>query len=234
MLAAEMIYRSTDAVWLRVGSNIQALVGRWHTAGKVDRAVRFMIASGRHEFFDRVWPLITDESEQVSLSAYCARPDTSVSFASRRRRGWSDTPTLPLRRRKIVLHEIVLYGGADGLELSAAIGKDDPDPEVKAMVVDVLAFRRADRHITDVFSDADDSTFDLVAQSRLVEQVAMELSEPLAVVSLGRDGLPIEPGRRGLSPNPGKPAFAVKMQDLHNASHGWGMHLRVFSKCRSN
>ena len=54
-----------------------------------------------------------------------------------------------------------------------------------------------------------------------LEQVAMELSEPLAVVSLGRDGLPIEPGRRGLSPNPGKPAFAVKMQDLHYAARGW-------------
>ena len=219
MLAAEMIYRSTDAVWLRVGSNIQALVGRWHTAGKVDRAVRFMIASGRHEFFDRVWPLITDESEQVSLSALRAARYFRVSLLGDDAAG--RISTLPLRRRKIVLHEIVLYGGADGLELSAAIGKDDPDPEVKAMVVDALAFRRADRHITDVLSDADDSTFDLVAQSRLVEQVAMELSEPLAVVSLGRDGLPIEPGRRGLSPNPGKPAFAVKMQDLHYAARGW-------------
>ena len=52
----------------------------------------------------------------------------------------------------------------DGLDLAAAIAKDDPDPEVKATVIDALAFRRADRHVADVLRCADEKTFDLVAR----------------------------------------------------------------------
>lgn len=52
MLAAEMIFRSTDAVWERIDPTIQVLVRQWHTSGKVDRALSFMISSGRPEFLD--------------------------------------------------------------------------------------------------------------------------------------------------------------------------------------
>ena len=69
ILAAEMIFRSTDDVWTRIATPIQARIARWRTAGKVDRAFRFMLTSGRAEFFDAVWPLITDENEQISLKA---------------------------------------------------------------------------------------------------------------------------------------------------------------------
>ena len=50
ILAAEMIYRATDDVWNIVGEEVLKFVNRWHGVGKVDRAVRFMITSGRHEF----------------------------------------------------------------------------------------------------------------------------------------------------------------------------------------
>jgi hypothetical protein len=69
MLAAEMIFGSTDAVWARVGVTIQNFIGRWHAPGTADRALRFMIASGRPEFLHQVWPLITHENDQISLSA---------------------------------------------------------------------------------------------------------------------------------------------------------------------
>lgn len=46
MLAAEMIYRSNDAVWERIKSSIKKFLGRWYEKGKVDRAVRFMITTG--------------------------------------------------------------------------------------------------------------------------------------------------------------------------------------------
>ena len=69
ILAAEMIFRATDAVWEEISETIQKLVRRWHTPGKVDRAVRFMITSGRPEFRDLVWPLITNEDDQKSLPA---------------------------------------------------------------------------------------------------------------------------------------------------------------------
>jgi hypothetical protein len=172
MLAAEMIYRSTDAVWSRVATTIQDFVGRWYTPGSVDRAVRFMITSGRHEFFDQVWPLCTDENDQVSLSALRAARYFRISLLGRE--AAERVSALPVKVRKTVLHEIAFQGGADGLDLSAAIGKDDPEPEVKAMVVSALAFRRADRQIIDVLRHADDTTFDLVIRNGLVAEVSNE------------------------------------------------------------
>lgn len=172
ILAAEMIFRSTDAVWTRVGSIIQGIIGHWHAVGKVDRALRFMIGSGRSEFLDQVWPLITHEDEQVSLAALRAaqrfRPSILGSNAANR------IAALSPDVRKNVLHEITFYGGIDGLDLVTAITKDDPDPEVKAAVIDALAFRLADRHIADVLGGADEKTFDLVAHKNFVDEATDE------------------------------------------------------------
>ena len=172
MLAAEMIVRSTDAVWARVGSTVQEIVRRWHAPGKVDRALRFMISSGRPEFLDQVWPLITDENDQVSLSALRAarrfRPSLLGSDAAKR------IAALSPNIRKNVLHEIAFNSGIDGLDLAASVAKDDPAPEVKATAVDAFAFRRADHHLAEVLRGADEKTFDLVIRSGLIDEVTDE------------------------------------------------------------
>lgn len=168
MLAAEMIYRSTDAIWARVGSAIQRFIKQWHMPGKVDRALRFMIGSGRPEFFDQVWPLITHEDDQMHLSALRAGPRFRPSLLG------SDATTriaaLPADIRKHVLCEIALNSGMDGLDLAAAVAKDDPDPEVKAEVIGALAFRRAKRHVADVLRCADEKTFDLLLRQDIVDE----------------------------------------------------------------
>ena len=172
VLAAEMIFRSTDAIWARVGSIIHGLIRRWHTSGKVDRALRFMISSGRPEFLDQVWPLITHENDEVNLSALRAgrrfRPSLLGSDAAKR------IAALSPEVRKNVLHEIASNSGMDGLDLAATITKDDPDPEVKATVIDALAFRHADRHVAEVLRCADEKTFDLVARNGLVDEATDE------------------------------------------------------------
>lgn len=172
ILAAEMIFRSTDSVWTRIASTIEGFVKRWHAPGKVDRALRFMISSGRPEFFDQVWPLITHENDQISLSALRAgsrfRPSILGGDASKRIAALS--PSI----RKNVLHEIASNSGMDGLDLVATIAKDDPDPKVKATVVDALAFRRADRHLAEVLGGADEMTFDLVARKGLIDEIDNE------------------------------------------------------------
>ena len=169
ILATEIIVRSTDAVWTRIGPTIQRLVARWHTSGKVDRAFGFMIGSGRPEFLDQVWPLLTHENDQVNLSALRAgrhfRPSLLGNDAAKR------IAALSPKVRKNVLHEIAFNSGMDGLDLAAAIAKDDPDPEVKATVIEALAFRRADRHVADVLRGADEKTFDLVARTNLLDDV---------------------------------------------------------------
>ena len=169
MLAAEMIFRSTGAVWARIGSNIQGLIGRWHTPGKVDRALRFMISTGRPEFFNQVWPLITHENDQVALPALRTgnqfRPSLLGGDADRK------IAALSANVRKMVLHEIAFNSGMDGLDLAAAIAQHDPDPEVRATVVGALAFRGADRHVANVLRSADEKTFELVVHKGLVDEV---------------------------------------------------------------
>jgi hypothetical protein len=164
-----MIFRSTDATWAHVGPTIQGFIERWHTPGQVDRALRFMIGSGRPEFFDQVWPLITHENNQVHLAALRAgrrfRPSLLGGDAAKR------IAELPPAIRKNILHEIALNSGMDGLDLAAGIAKDDPDPEVKATVVDALSFRCANRHVAEVLRGANEKTFDLVARKGLVDEV---------------------------------------------------------------
>jgi hypothetical protein len=172
MLAAEMVFRGNDEVWSRVGGTIAERIVRWHKPRSVDRAVRFMIASGRPEFGYLVWPLISHEDDQVHLRALRAsrrfRPSILGDEASQR------IEALPLKIRKSVLHEIAYNSGMDGMDLATAIAKSDPEPDLKATVVEALAFRRADRHAAEILRSADDRTFDLVVRTELLHDTTDE------------------------------------------------------------
>lgn len=172
MLVAEMIRRSCDGVWKHVAPCAEDFVRRWHTPGKVDRAVRFMINSGREEFGEHVWPLITDEKDQVRLRALRAgtqfRPSVLEGDAALR------IERLSPELRQSILQEIAMYGGMDGIEFAANIAKGDPAPEVQAKVAEALAFRRADRHVADVLQHADEKAFDLLANRGLLDHIEDE------------------------------------------------------------
>ncbi len=169
ILAAEMIYRATDEVWDSIAATIQERIGHWHTPGKCDRAFRFMMNSGRPEFLDSIWPLITHENDQVSLKALrnCKRFRPSLLGPDAAKR----IKALPPQVRAVLLHEMAFHSGMDGLDLATAIAKDDPNPEVQASVAEALSFRRADRHIGELLRGAKDETFDLVARKNLVDEV---------------------------------------------------------------
>lgn len=172
ILASEMIFRATNDVWVPIGAEIRSLIEKWHAPGKVDRAVRFMIASGRPEFGDLLWPLISHANTQVHLPALRAARRFRPSVLG------SDAPTriaaLPPEIRKNVLHEIASHGAIDGLDLATAIAKNDSDPDVKATVVDALSFRRADRHIADLLADAGDATYDILAEKGHLDDIAVD------------------------------------------------------------
>jgi len=169
ILAAEMIFRSTEEVWTQIAPTIQRLVARWHAPGKVDRAFRFMLTSGRPEFLDAVWPLISDQNEQISLKALrnCGhfRPSIFGKGAE------TKIKALSQHAREVLLQEMAMNSGMEGLDLASDIAKDDPDPEVQATVVDALAFRHADRHVALVLRKASDKTFDLIARKDLIDEV---------------------------------------------------------------
>lgn len=169
ILAAEMIFRSTEEVWSQIAATIQGLVARWHAPGKVDRAVRFMLTSGRSEFLDAVWPLITNENDQISLKALrnCRRFRPSILGNDAENKIKTLSPPV----RTVLLSEMASRSGMDGLDLATAIAKNDPDPEAQASVVDALSFRRANRHVAEALYNASDKTFDLVVRRDLIDEV---------------------------------------------------------------
>lgn len=169
LLAAEMIYRATDEIWHAIAVEIQSFVARWHTHGKLDRAFRFMIVTGRPEFIGVLWPQLTHENDQVHLSALRAadrfRPSVLGDDAAKRLAGLS----MPVRSH--VLHEIAFRSGMDGLDLATAVAKADPDPDVKISVANALSFRRADRHLIDLLHDADDPVYDQIARKSYLQDI---------------------------------------------------------------
>ena len=151
-------------------ASIEEFVERWHTPGKVDRAVWFMIISGREEFRDNIWPLITHENEQVHLAVFDVgtrfRPSVLGRDASLRLKDVCS------RLRQTILVEIATYGAMGGMDFAADVAKEDRDPQIKARVAEALAYRGADRQVVTVLRDAEDSTFDLLTDWSLYDEIA--------------------------------------------------------------
>ena len=170
MLTAEMIWRSSDGVWRRVGPSVEDFVELWHTPGTVDRAVRFMCISGRAEFREHVWPLITHENDQIHLAVFDAgtrfRPSVLGKDAALR------LQEVCSKLRQTILGEIAMYGAMDGIDFAADVATVDRDPEVKAKVAEALAYRGVDRHVARVLRDAEEATFDLLTDGTLFDGIA--------------------------------------------------------------
>jgi hypothetical protein len=162
MLAAEMIYRSAPEVWPHISDKIVSFAKRWHTPGKVDRAVRFMITSGQPEFVEHVWPLISHSDDQIYLEALRTarrfRPSVLGPDAAKR------LAALPEEIRRHVVADIGQHSGFDGMELAADIAKSDKSPAVVVEILQALQFRRADRHVTAILQTASDEVWQLIAR----------------------------------------------------------------------
>lgn len=167
LLAAEMVYRSSDEIWALVADDVQRFVRAWHAPGTVDRALRFMLTSGRPEFIDVVWPLVTHKSEQTSLRALrnCRQLRPSV-FG---RDAVSSIAALPDGLREVLLHEMASHGDVDGLDLATTLAKMDPHSDVQVSVVSALSFRRADHHVAEILRTASDATLDQIVRRRILD-----------------------------------------------------------------
>src|SRR5260221_11510454 len=163
MLAAEMIFRSAPEVWTLIGAETTAFAACWHTAGKVDRAARFMMTIGRPEFSLQIRPLISSPDNQVYLAALRSpqrfRPSVLGNDAEQR------LVALPEEIRKHVVAEIASHSGFDGMELAVRVAKADPSADAVLEVLQALQFRRADRMVTEVLKAASDQVWRLAARA---------------------------------------------------------------------
>lgn len=172
MLAAEMIFRAGDATWKIISSEIVEKVRRWHSSGKADRAQRFMLTSGRSDFLHDIWPEVTDPNDQISLRALrnCRsfRPSVLGDHVGSLLKGL--TPKV----REVLLHEMADNSGMDGLDLATSLASLDEDVSVRQSVAQALAFRRADRHLEQLLSGAEDVLFDKLAESTILDDVPVD------------------------------------------------------------
>lgn len=172
MLAAGMIRRSSPATWEMVRNETVNFVGRWYGKGTVDRAVRFMIITGKKEFAPYLWPLIENADYRDCLHVRDAanrfRPSVLGDSALER------FSRIPHRNRRILAMEIAMWGDLEGIEFAANLAKTDPDPEFKASVAKALHFRHADRLVREVLRTADSETWSMLARMGY----AHEISDP--------------------------------------------------------
>jgi hypothetical protein len=169
MLAAEMIYRAAPTVWELLKADIAAFVGRWHKPGAVDRAVRFMIMTGRPEFAPQIWPLASSSNSQTLI------PTLRIAPRFRPRVLGPDlhakVAKLPEETREHLLALIAGESGVDGMDLAVELAKSDPSPKVQADVVQSLQFRRADRHVADLLSAAHELAWELIAAHGYADEI---------------------------------------------------------------
>jgi hypothetical protein len=161
ILAAKMIDRAAEPVWIRTRDRIQGFVDRWHKPGICDRAVRFMVESGRPEFEHLVWPLASNADGQVQFAFFRAAERFRPAVLGVDRE--ANLRTLPVAQRKLALAEIASNSGFDGMELAARLASDDSEQEVVVAVVEALAFRSGDRLVNRIMQLARDDVWRAVA-----------------------------------------------------------------------
>lgn len=181
MLAAEMIYRSSDIVWDTIGERVYDFIKKWHITGKVDRAVSFMVNTGRSEFAPIIWPLVSDEDDQVRLAALRTgrqfRPSVLGADVHER------MALLNEELRESILSEIAFEGDINGIELAVELACADDSPKVQASVISSLLFRRADRHVMKLLRTAPSEVWRILAREGYTE----EIGDPSAVARLRRE-----------------------------------------------
>jgi hypothetical protein len=141
MLAAEIIYRA-PAVWRRVEHEVTKFLERWHQPGKVDRAIGFIVNSGRPEFAGLLWPLLADSEHRnhldVPRSGRRFPPSLLPDIGTR-------LATLEESTRAELLGELADHGGMEGALTAASLAQTDSSVHVKKEVVESLYFRGADQ-----------------------------------------------------------------------------------------
>ncbi|MBE0547759.1 MAG: hypothetical protein IH627_08915 [Rubrivivax sp.] len=167
MLAAEAMYRGSDALWSAVKDCVVEFAGRWHTPKEIDRAVRFMIKSGRAEFADILWSFIANPDDQVYLKAMRAggrfRPSVLGSDIAGR------ISKLPAKHRSHLLSEFVTYGGIEGIETATSIALSDDDADVKTSVAQSLHFRQANHQMQRLLTMAPREVWQALARKGYAE-----------------------------------------------------------------
>ena len=162
MLAAEAIYRSSEALWTVVRDRVVVFASKWHTPGQIDRAVRFMIKTGRREFADAIWSFVRNPNDQVYLAALRAGGRFRLSVLGDDIA--AQIARLPAEHRSHVLSEFVTYGGIEGIDAATDMALSDESTEVKTVVAEALHFRQANHQFERLLAAASGEVWKALAR----------------------------------------------------------------------
>jgi hypothetical protein len=143
IFAATIIRRGSSATWTLVADKVLAFTKTWHKPGLPDRALAFMITTGRAEFGDVVWPLVANADHQIQL--------TSLRVARRFYPGVlgdridAEYAGLPVQSRSSLLGELIDNAGSAGIDVATKFVLADDSVEVRQHVFESLIFRAAVR-----------------------------------------------------------------------------------------
>lgn len=163
MFAAAMIWRTGEDVWGRARDQVVDFAHSWHRDGQVDRGLGFMIATGRSEFADIVWPMVGHADQQIRLrSLRIADPFRPSVLGANWRERFGDFPE---EIRRYIAAEMAYHGATEGLDRAAEIARTDPSVDVRLRALEGLNIRCAAGRIQAVLNDASEDFWTFLAGS---------------------------------------------------------------------
>ncbi|RWM01751.1 MAG: hypothetical protein EOR68_09150 [Mesorhizobium sp.] len=233
ILAAEMIFRAPDAVWNLVKHQVIKFVERWHQPGTVDRAVRFMVTTGRGDFAPQVWPLLSASDSNTHLAAARAAnrfrsgvlgPDAAKKLSA-----------LTGEAHQHALGELASHGDFDSMVLAADLAAKEPDPKVRADVIGSLLFRRCTSLAALALKDAPDDVWFEVARhgydaefddAAIVERIVAARHKMLAAEKIPLERLAMLSRPEMAEINADEVVSLIADADFDATDHRWAAILR--------
>jgi len=169
MLAAEMVFRSSDQAWTVARPAVTDFAKRWHTLGAVDRAFGFMVRTGRPDFADAVRKVIEAGDRNTRIEAIRSAPRFRTASLGAGAEAWVET--LPEDAREEVLSEIAMKGDIVALEFATAVAETDVSALVREGVIEALAFRQANRLAAQLLNSSPDEVWRTIASKRYPEHL---------------------------------------------------------------
>jgi hypothetical protein len=162
VFAAEMIFRSSEETWTVLGAEAQAFARAWMRRAPRGKATDFMVASGKAEFAEDLWPLIANPHDDRScFEVLRAGPRFRTSVLGpdpgRRIQGLTEV------HRARIISEVAFNGGMDGLELAARLATSDDSVKVKTEAAEAIAFRHASGLLASLLADSPQTVWDHLA-----------------------------------------------------------------------
>ena len=158
MFAAEMIQRTTNDVWALVSGETINFAHNWESGDPGGRALAFMATTGRPEFADRLWQLITDPNEyDRALLGRSILPSAFGPEWRPRLSGLSSTA------REMLYWDIAASSGSQGIDFLTDAAKLETDPDAVLSILEHLEFRGARAEATELLRNATSSVWEKLA-----------------------------------------------------------------------